>query len=191
MPTKSTPGTPVTIRRGEARVWLQNASRSRSVPASARFRAWVRAAASGRIEVTIRLVGAREGSRLNLAYRGKDHATNVLAFAYDPPPQPPRAARGASSSAARGAASGAASGAAAQPAQPTQLRGDIVLCPTVVAREARAQGKPLSAHYAHLTVHAVLHLRGYDHARPADAARMERAEIRVLRRLGLPNPYLT
>ena len=179
MPTKSTPGTPVTIRRGEARVWLQNASRSRSVPASARFRAWVRAAASGRIEVTIRLVGAREGSRLNFAYRGKDHATNVLAFAYDPPPQPPRAA------------SGAASGAAAQPAQPTQLRGDIVLCPTVVAREARAQGKPLSAHYAHLTVHAVLHLRGYDHARPADAARMERAEIRVLRRLGLPNPYLT
>jgi len=68
--------------------------------------------------------------------------------------------------------------------------GDIVLCPTVIGREARAQGKPLAAHYAHLTVHAILHLRGYDHARAADAARMERAEIRILKRLGVANPYV-
>ena len=67
--------------------------------------------------------------------------------------------------------------------------GDVVLCHPVIAREARAQGKSLRAHYAHLVVHGVLHLRGHDHLRKADAARMERAEIRVLRRLGFDDPY--
>jgi probable rRNA maturation factor len=60
----------------------------------------------------------------------------------------------------------------------------------VIGREAREQRKPLIAHYAHLTIHAVLHLRGFDHARPADAVRMERAEIRILRQFGHANPYL-
>jgi probable rRNA maturation factor len=69
------------------------------------------------------------------------------------------------------------------------LRGDIVLCHPVIAREARRQGKPLAAHYAHLVVHGMLHLRGLDHERKAHAARMESAEIRILRRLGLGNPY--
>ena len=67
--------------------------------------------------------------------------------------------------------------------------GDIVLCATVVAREARTQGKPLEAHYAHLTVHGMLHLQGYDHRHDAEADRMERLEIAILRRLGLPDPY--
>jgi probable rRNA maturation factor len=67
--------------------------------------------------------------------------------------------------------------------------GDIVFCHPVVAREARRQGKSLRAHYAHLAVHGALHLRGYDHERKRDAERMERAEIRILRRLGFRNPY--
>ena len=67
--------------------------------------------------------------------------------------------------------------------------GDIVLCHAVIAKEAREQGKTLRAHYAHLVVHGVLHLRGHDHLRKAEAARMERAEIRILRRLGFDNPY--
>lgn len=67
--------------------------------------------------------------------------------------------------------------------------GDIVLCHPVIRREARAQGKRLAAHYAHLVVHGVLHLRGQDHRRAADARRMERAEIRILRRLGFGDPY--
>ena len=67
--------------------------------------------------------------------------------------------------------------------------GDVVLCHPVIAREARDQGKTLRAHYAHLVVHGVLHLRGHDHLRKRDAARMERAEIRILRRLGFGDPY--
>jgi probable rRNA maturation factor len=70
------------------------------------------------------------------------------------------------------------------------LRGDIVLCHAVVLREARAQGKTPAAHYAHLVIHGVLHLRGYDHARRAAAARMEAQERRILRGLGFADPYV-
>ena len=68
-------------------------------------------------------------------------------------------------------------------------RGDVVLCHPVIRREARAQGKSVAAHYAHLVVHGILHLRGYGHDRKAEARRMERAEIRLLRRAGFRNPY--
>ena len=68
-------------------------------------------------------------------------------------------------------------------------RGDVVLCHPVIRREAHAQGKSLGAHYAHLVVHGVLHLHGYDHEKKRDAARMEAREIRILRRLGIRNPY--
>ena len=68
-------------------------------------------------------------------------------------------------------------------------RGDIVLCHPVVAKEARAQGKTLAAHYAHLVVHGMLHLRGYDHAKKKQATHMEREEVRRLRRLGFADPY--
>ena len=67
--------------------------------------------------------------------------------------------------------------------------GDVVLCHPVISREARRGRKSLAAHYAHLVVHGILHLRGHDHLRKHDAARMERAEIRILRRLGFADPY--
>jgi probable rRNA maturation factor len=67
--------------------------------------------------------------------------------------------------------------------------GDVVLCHSVIAKEAREQGKQLRAHYAHLVVHGILHLRRYDHLGRTDAARMERMEIRILRRLGFGDPY--
>jgi probable rRNA maturation factor len=67
--------------------------------------------------------------------------------------------------------------------------GDVVLCHPVIRREARAQGKSLAAHYAHLVVHGCLHLRGYDHEKTRDAARMEAREIAILRRGGIHNPY--
>jgi probable rRNA maturation factor len=140
---------------------VQRATRAPGVPAAARLARWARAAARGAGEVTLRVIGAAEGRRLNRAYRGKDYATNVLSFAYDTVPAF------------------------------TGLCGDLVLCHPVIAREARDQAKTLAAHYAHLVVHGMLHLRGYDHVRAADARRMERAEIRVLRSLGFANPYVT
>jgi len=69
------------------------------------------------------------------------------------------------------------------------LAGDIVLCAPVVAREARAQRKTQKAHYAHLVIHGMLHLQGYDHERDDEAARMEAREIRLLRELGYDDPY--
>ncbi len=119
-------------------------------------------AACGR-ELGICTVGEAESARLNARFRGRDRPTNVLSFA--PPPLP------------------RASGAAAQPL------GDLVICAEVLRGEARAQAKTLRAHWAHLIVHGTLHLVGYDHARPAEAQRMERREIAVLRRLGFANPY--
>ena len=67
--------------------------------------------------------------------------------------------------------------------------GDVVLCHPVIEKESRQQRKSLRAHYAHLVVHGVLHLRGHDHLRRKDAARMEKAEIRILRALGYDDPY--
>ncbi|MDX1915255.1 MAG: rRNA maturation RNase YbeY [Methylophilus sp.] len=70
------------------------------------------------------------------------------------------------------------------------LMGDIVICAPVVAAEAHAQNKPLEAHYAHLTVHGVLHLHGYDHLTEHQAALMESIEVTILQKLGYANPYL-
>ena len=70
-----------------------------------------------------------------------------------------------------------------------RLEGDIALCAPVIAREARAQGKSAAAHYAHLMVHGILHLQGYDHETEREARAMERQESRVVARLGFPDPY--
>ena len=67
--------------------------------------------------------------------------------------------------------------------------GDLALCAPVVTKEARAQRKDTIAHYAHLTVHGILHLQGYEHEDERDALEMERLETRILRRLGYPDPY--
>jgi len=139
---------------------------ARGAPSARRLRAWALAAAPAGSEVTLRVVGAAESRRLNGRYRGRDHATNVLSFAYGP-----------------------AHAARAPRRRARAVHGDIVLCQPVIRREARAQGKTLAAHYAHLVVHGMLHLRGMGHARAREAARMERAEIRLLRRLGFADPY--
>jgi len=117
--------------------------------------------AAGR-ELGVSVVGPRESRRLNARYRGRDKPTNVLSF---PAVELP------------------AVGAADRPL------GDLVICPDVLRAEAREQHKSLRAHWAHLVVHGALHLVGYDHEDPADANRMERREVSVLRRLGFPNPY--
>jgi len=70
-----------------------------------------------------------------------------------------------------------------------RLEGDLALCAPVIAREARSQKKSAAAHYAHLVVHGVLHLQGYDHQREREAQAMERRESRIVTRLGFPDPY--
>ena len=133
------------------------------VPASTSFRKWVAAALKGRIreaDLAIRIVDEREGQALNRHYRGKDYATNVLSF----PAELPEGVK-------------------------LPLLGDLVICAPVVAREAAEQGKPVAAHYAHLTVHGALHLLGWDHEDPREADCMEQLEREILAGLGLPDPY--
>ena len=119
--------------------------------------------AAGR-EIGVSVVGPAESRRLNARFRGKDKPTNVLSFPVAELPVP---------------------GAGDEP----RPLGDLVICPQVLRTEAREQKKSLRAHWAHLVVHGSLHLIGYDHIRNADADRMERREIAVLRRLGFANPY--
>ena len=126
------------------------------LPARPLLRRWVAAALDADASVTVRFVDGGEGRILNRTYRGKDAATNVLAFVYD-----------------------GVSG------------GDIVLCAPVLRREARQQGKTLDAHCAHLVVHGMLHLQGYDHHQAAEATRMEARETAILATLGFADPYAT
>ena len=133
------------------------------VPAPSSFRKWATAAAQGRIlkaDLAIRVVDTKEACSLNRHYRGKDYATNVLSFPADLPE-----------------------------GVQVPLLGDLVICAPVVAREAKEQKKTLAAHYAHLTVHGVLHLLGMDHEDEREAHAMELLEREILAGLGYDNPY--
>ncbi len=135
------------------------------IPAATSFRRWVDAALRGAkrrkaTELSIRIVDTAEGRALNRDYRGKDYATNVLSFEAELPP-----------------------------GVKLPLIGDLAICAPVVAREAAEQGKRERDHWAHLTVHGVLHLLGYDHIEDADAEVMEALETRVLADLGIADPY--
>ena len=147
--------------RGSAKLELtvQKAVNSPGLPSAAALRRWLAAALAQRAAITVRFVGNAEGRELNRTFRERDYATNVLSFGYG------------------------ASG------RPRVLAGDLVLCAPVLRREARAQGKALTAHVAHLTVHGALHLQGYDHQTPRAAARMEALEKKILAQLGFPDPY--
>ena len=132
-------------------------------PAARLMARWAAAALGSRgagCEMALQIVSAPRMRVLNRRYRGKDRPTNVLSF-------PALAAPGV---------------------RPRPL-GDVLICPAVLRREARAQGKSERSHWAHLVVHGTLHLVGYDHEGDADAARMERREVAVMKRLGFGNPY--
>lgn len=145
-------------------VRIGRASKSKNIPSNKELRAWAAAAlqAGGkpRASLGLRVAGAAECRRLNARYRNRDYATNVLSFQSD-------------LTLPEGAA----------------WLGDIVICAPVVAREARAQAKRPSAHWAHMVIHGVLHLLGHDHLRPRQAARMEALERRILAQFRISDPY--
>ena len=127
---------------------------------------WIRHALQADGEITVRIVDAEEGQALNRDYRHKDYATNVLTFDYD-------------AQALEGEAGLAG----------PVVVGDLVLCVPVLVREAEEQGKAIDAHFAHLVVHGMLHLQGFDHEDDAEAEEMEAREREILAALGYPDPY--
>jgi len=142
---------------------LNEAADDPAIPTPADFERWVQAALVGErdeAEVSLRIVGADEGAALNATYRHRAGPTNVLSFPSDSPAE-----------------------------MEPPLLGDVVICAPVVAREAREQGKAALAHWAHMTVHGILHLLGYDHEAPEEADAMERREARILASLGFADPY--
>ncbi|MDT8409051.1 MAG: rRNA maturation RNase YbeY [Wenzhouxiangellaceae bacterium] len=147
-------------------VEIQRCIELAGIPGDPALRSFVEAAlpADRGGEICLRVVDEAEGRALNLKWRGKDYATNVLSFPASLPPGLPVD-------------------------QAPELVGDIVLCAPVIAREAELQGKQLDHHWAHLVVHGVLHLIGFDHTDPATAARMEQTERDCLARMDMPDPY--
>jgi len=146
---------------------IQCLSNASDIPGEKQFNHWVSAVlAEKRVgqTVTIRIVDEKEAQRLNRKYRQRDYATNVLSFPAELPEGLPVEIR------------------------QSQL-GDLLLCAPVVKREAQENGRPEEDHWAHLTIHGILHLLGYDHDQPETAGQMEAREIEILGRLGIPDPY--
>jgi probable rRNA maturation factor len=137
--------------------------RTDDLPTEADFRHWVEAVLPqdhDPVELVIRLVDEAESRQLNREFRRRDRPTNVISFPFESP---------------------------AEVVLP--LLGDLVICVQVVAREAAEQGKELPAHWAHMVVHGVLHLLGYDHQNDSEAEQMERLEREILLSLDFSDPY--
>jgi probable rRNA maturation factor len=142
---------------------IQHAVMHPGCPDDAQLKAWCEAVLRrlGAVgDVTLRIVSEQESRALNARFRAKDAPTNVLSFPMSVPEHTGET-----------------------------LLGDIVICAPLVAREAREQGKSERAHWAHLVVHGLLHLLGYDHIDAADAQVMESLELALLAEFEIPNPY--
>ena len=133
-----------------------------SIPDEESFQQWAESAclADEDVIASMQIVGRGEMQKLNKAYRHKNRPTNVLSF----PMQLPDEVK-------------------------IKILGDLALCVDVINEEAKLQGKSLNAHWAHMVVHGMLHLQGYDHVEDDDAEVMEEKEIDILRKLGFENPY--
>ena len=159
---------------------VQFASKAKHLPDRAQVRRWALAAhGAHRLHgeggencdavVTIRYVDEKEGRALNLAFRQKDYATNVLTFVHESAVSPfvQRLPKRSSKNYAA----------------------DIVICAPVIAREAREQNKPVATHHGHMVIHGMFHAQGLDHEAESDAALMESCEVAVLKRFRIKNPY--
>lgn len=142
---------------------IQQACKADGLPDDEQLTRWANAGWRGESasEVTLRIVDEDESAELNGQYRQKDYPTNVLSFPFEQPE-----------------------------GIEVPLAGDLVICAGVVAREAQEQHKTLDAHWAHMVIHGMLHLQGYDHIDDREAEEMEALEVRLLAELGFSNPYL-
>ena len=146
---------------------IQRATTSINTPDDDQFQSWINtipARQDKRLALSIRIVEEAEGRRFNREYRNSDYATNVLSFPAELPEGLPAEIR------------------------QTQL-GDLLICAPVVVREAMEQNRPEIDHWAHLTIHGILHLLGYDHEQDEEAHVMESLEIEILNKLGISDPY--
>ena len=142
---------------------IQMACESEDSPDEQSIQRWVSAAIRDEredTELSVRIVDELESKSLNEKYRGASGPTNVLSFPFDD----------------------------TLPV-PIPLIGDLVICAPVVAREAQQQNKAIDAHWAHMVIHGVLHLLGYDHQQEQQATIMESLETDILQNLGFPPPY--
>lgn len=146
-------------------VVVQRAVTGLPIPSTAQFKKWVKEGLRTKLseaEVSIRIVDKEEMTFLNSTYRNKNKPTNVLSFPADLPEDIELS---------------------------VPLLGDIVICAEVILEEAQEQQKNPEAHWAHMIVHGLLHLQGYDHENNADAEVMEAEEKTILKRLGFDDPY--
>jgi probable rRNA maturation factor len=133
------------------------------IPDAALVQQWAEKAClcDDRVVSSVQIVSKDEMRELNNTWRGKDRPTNVLSFPMQSPDE-----------------------------VDLKILGDLALCADVINTEARQQHKPAQAHWAHMVVHGMLHLQGYDHIDEQQADEMEALEIRILDQLGFDNPYL-
>jgi len=136
------------------------------IPSDAVLKLWANEALkkTGDVQVSLIIVDETESQRLNNEFRGQDKPTNVLSFPMDMP-------------------------AELLESVDQLMLGDLVICASVVETEAKQQNKLADAHWAHMIVHGMLHLQGYDHIDDNDAEAMEAKEIQLLKQLGFENPY--
>lgn len=145
----------------------QNVSSLSTVPSEQQCQQWLEQFLpefQADAELTVRIVDEDESQQLNHDYRGKDKPTNVLSFPFEVPEHLPEEIE-------------------------FPLLGDLVICAQVVETEAKEQNKSLNAHWAHMLLHGSLHLLGYDHIEDNEADEMENLEIKILQKMGFPNPY--
>jgi len=143
---------------------VQREVESALTPTDEQFLAWVEESQVDpilSIEITLRIVDKAEIQSLNKLYRGKDKPTNVLSFMSEVP----------------------------EGSSPTQVLADVIICADIVAEEAQEFGKKLDDRWAHMVVHGCLHIQGYDHEQKDEQEFMEAEEIRILRGLGIRDPY--
>ncbi len=152
---------------------IQNPRDYQQIPDAMEFDRWASACwlDESNAGVVIRVVDEQESQELNRGFRSKDCPTNVLSFQYENMPM--------------------LSEHDVQNSADIDYLGDLIMCQPVILREANEQHKTYLQHWAHMLVHGLLHLQGFDHVKEIEADIMEAREIEILRGLGFPNPYET